>query len=229
MVLITQAKTNIDIPVSPNYVLLYSLPETLNQKMNFPMQPTREQAYTILTKYNKTPGLVKHALAVEATMRRFARHFNEDEEIWGIIGLIHDLDYEMYPDQHCIMTEKILKENNWPEEYIRAALSHAWEICTDVKPESLLEKTLYTIDELTGLVTTSALVRPSKSILDMKAKSVKKKWNDKRFAAKIDRSIIERGAEMLGMELTEIISLTIEGMADIADKLELDGSLAKPE
>lgn len=190
------------------------------------MKPTREHAFELLNRYNKTPGLVKHGLAVEAAMRRFAKHFNEDEELWGIIGLIHDLDYEKYPDQHCIMTEKILKENNWPEDYIRAVLSHAWELCTDVKPESLLEKTLYTIDELTGLVTTSALVRPSKSILDMKAKSVKNKWKDKRFAAKIDRSIIERGAEMLPMDLNEIITLTIEGMAEIADQLELDGSLA---
>lgn len=190
------------------------------------MIPTREQAFELLKEYNKTPGLIKHGLAVEATMRHFAKHFDEDEELWGIIGLIHDLDYEMYPDQHCIMTEKILKENNWPEDYIRAVLSHAWEICTDIKPETLLEKTLYTIDELTGLVTTSALVRPTKSILDMKAKSVKKKWNDKRFAAKIDRSIIERGAEMLEMELSEIITLTIGGMAKIADQLELDGRLA---
>lgn len=190
------------------------------------MKPTREHAFELLNRYNKTPGLVKHGLAVEAAMRRFAKHFNEDEELWGIIGLIHDLDYEKYPDQHCIMTEKILKENNWPEDYIRAVLSHAWELCTDVKPESLLEKTLYTIDELTGLVTTSALVRPSKSILDMKAKSVKNKWKDKRFAAKIDRSIIERGAEMLPMDLNEIITLTIEGMTEIADQLELDGSLA---
>jgi putative nucleotidyltransferase with HDIG domain len=191
------------------------------------MNPTREQAFELLSQYNKTPGLIKHALAVEATMRRFARHFKEDEELWGVIGLIHDLDYEQYPDQHCKMTEKILRENNWPEDHIRAVMSHAWEICTDVKPESLLEKTIYTIDELTGLVITSALVRPSKSLLDMKAKSVKKKWNDKRFAAKIDRSIIERGAEMLGMELTEIITLTIEGMATVADQLELDGRLAE--
>ncbi|PLX24197.1 MAG: hydrolase [Salinivirgaceae bacterium] len=190
------------------------------------MQPTREQAFELLQKYNQTPGLIKHALAVEATMRHFARHFNEDEEKWGVIGLIHDLDYEKYPEQHCTMTKQILEENNWPEEYIRAVLSHAWGTCTDVKPENLLEKTLYTIDELTGLVTTSALVRPSKSILDMKAKSVKKKWNDKRFAAKIDRSIIERGAEILEMELSEIITLTIEGMAKIAEDLELDGRLA---
>ena len=190
------------------------------------MTPSRTEAFELLKEYNKTPGLIKHALAVEASMRRFARHFNEDEEHWGVIGLIHDLDYEMYPDQHCIMTEKILKEKKWPEEDIRAVMSHAWGICTDIKPKSLLEKTLFTIDELTGLVTTSALVRPTKSILDMKAKSVKKKWNDKRFAAKIDRSIIEKGAELLGMELSEIITLTIEGMQEIAGDLELDGRLA---
>lgn len=193
------------------------------------MKPTREQAFELLKEYNKTPGLIKHGLAVEATMRHFANYFKEDEELWGIIGLVHDLDYEMYPDQHCVMTQKILKEHNWPEDYIRAVVSHAWGVCTNIKPETLLEKTLYTIDELTGLVTTSALVRPTKSILDMKAKSVKKKWNDKRFAAKIDRSIIERGAEMLEMELSDIISLTIEGMIEIASQLELDGSLAISE
>ncbi len=190
------------------------------------MQPNRQQAFELLQKYNKTPGLIKHALAVEATMRHFARYFNEDEEKWGVIGLVHDLDYEQYPEQHCTMTKQILEAHNWPEAYIRAVMSHGWQICTDVKPETTLEKTLYAIDELTGLVTTSALVRPSKSILDMKAKSVKKKWNDKRFAAKIDRSIIERGAEMLDMELSQIITLTIEGMATIADQLELDGRLA---
>ncbi len=189
------------------------------------MTPTRQQAFELLLKYNETPSLIKHGLAVEATMKHFARFFNEDEEKWGVIGLIHDLDYEKYPDEHCVITEKILKEADWPEEYIRAALSHAWGICNDIKPESLLERTLFTIDELTGLVTTSALVRPTKSILDMKAKSVKKKWNNKNFAAKIDRSIIEKGAKMLEMDLTEIISLTIEGMAKIADQLELDGRL----
>jgi putative nucleotidyltransferase with HDIG domain len=191
------------------------------------MEPNRQQAFELLQSYNQTPGLIKHALAVEATMRHFARHFGEDEELWGIIGLIHDLDYEKYPEQHCQMTEKILRENNWPESHIRAVMSHAWESCTEVKPETLLERTLYTIDELTGLVTTSALVRPSKSILDMNAKSVKKKWNDKRFAAKIDRSIIEKGAQMMEMDLTEIITLTIQGMAKIAAQLELDGQLAQ--
>lgn len=195
-------------------------------KSNLDMIPTREIAYQLLLEYNQTPGLIKHGLAVEATMRHFAKHFSEDVEKWGIVGLIHDLDYEKFPEQHCIMTEKILRSNKWPEEYIRAVLSHAWEICSEHKPESLLERTLFTIDELTGLVTTSALIRPTKSILDMQPKSVKSKWTDKRFAAKIDRSIIEKGAEMMGMELTQIIALTIEGMATIADQLELDGRLA---
>lgn len=201
----------------------------LTKKSTVMAIPTRQNALDLLYQYNETKSLRKHALAVEATMQHFAKHFGEDEAKWGIIGLIHDLDYEKFPDQHCSMTEKILRENNWPNDYIRAVMSHAWGICTDVKPESLLEKTLYTIDELTGLVTTSALVRPTKSILDMKAKSVKKKWNNKNFAAKIDRSIIERGAEMLEMDLTEIITLTIAGMAKIADKLELDGRFAMAE
>ena len=137
--------------------------------------PTRENAWILFKKFNKSESLTKHALAVEAVMRYMARKYGEDEEKWGIIGLIHDLDYEKYPDLHCQKTEEILNKEKWPEDYIRAVLSHGWGIVTDVKPESLLEKTLFTIDELTGLVVTSAFVRPSKSILDIKAKSVKKK------------------------------------------------------
>ena len=158
--------------------------------------PTREEAFELLKKYNKSESLIKHALAVEGVMRYMARKRNEDEEKWGVIGLIHDLDYEQFPDQHCKKTEEILRENNWPEEYIRAVISHGWGICVDVKPETELEKVLYAIDELTGLVVTTALVRPSKSVMDVKTKSVKKKWKDKRFAAGVDRSIIEKGAEM---------------------------------
>jgi predicted hydrolase (HD superfamily) len=157
-------------------------------------------------------------------MRYFARQRGEDEEKWGKIGLIHDLDYEQFPDQHCKKTEEILRDNNWPEEYIRAVVSHGWGICTDVKPETELEKVLFTIDELTGLVVTTALVRPSKSVLDVKPKSVKKKWKDKRFAAGVDRSIIEKGAEMLEMELTDIINDTIMGMREVAEAIGLKGS-----
>jgi predicted hydrolase (HD superfamily) len=164
-------------------------------------------------------------MAVEGVMRYIARKRGEDEEKWGVIGLIHDLDYEQFPDQHCKKTEKILKENNWPEEYIRAVVSHGWGICSDVKPESDMEKVLYAIDELTGLVVTSALVRPSKSVMDMKAKSVKKKWKQKQFAAGVDRSIIEKGAEMLGVELSELITDTIMGMREVAEEIGLKGNV----
>ncbi|NOZ47785.1 MAG: HD domain-containing protein [Chlorobi bacterium] len=187
--------------------------------------PTYDEAFSLFKKYNKSESLLKHALSVEAVMRYFARKNNEDEEKWGIIGLVHDLDYEMFPEQHCKKTEEILKENNWPEEYVRAVLSHGWGLATDIKPESNLEKTLFAVDELTGLITASALVRPSKSILDIKAKSVKKKWKDKRFAAGVDRSVIEKGAEMMNMELTELITETISGMREVAEKIGLKGKI----
>ena len=186
--------------------------------------PTRAEAFELLKKYNQTESLIKHALAVEGVMRYMARKRNEDEEKWGVIGLIHDLDYEQFPDQHCKKTEEILRQNNWPEEYIRAVVSHGWGICVDVKPETELEKVLYAIDELTGLVVTTALVRPSKSVMDVKTKSVKKKWKDKRFAAGVDRSIIEKGAEMLGVEIPELITDTIAGMQEVAEEIGLKGS-----
>ncbi len=185
--------------------------------------PTREKAFNLLKKYNKNENLIKHALAVEGVMRYFARKREENEEKWGIIGLIHDLDYEQFPEEHCRKTEEILKENNWPQEYIRAVVSHGWGICSDVEPKTELEKVLYAIDELTGLVATTALVRPSKSVMDLKAKSVKKKWKDKRFAAGVDRSIIDKGAQMLGMERTELITDTIMGMREVAEEIGLKG------
>ena len=187
--------------------------------------PNREEAFQLLKQYNKSDSLVKHALAVEGVMRYMARKRGEDEEKWGIIGLIHDLDYEQFPEQHCKKTEEILNENQWPAEYVRAVISHGWGICVDVKPETELEKVLYAIDELTGLVVTTALVRPSKSVMDLKAKSVKKKWKDKRFAAGVDRAIIQQGAEMLGVDLGELITDTIMGMRDVADEIGLKGNI----
>jgi putative nucleotidyltransferase with HDIG domain len=187
--------------------------------------PTREEAFRLLTEYNKNESLIKHALAVEAVMRYFSRKRGEDEDKWGVIGLIHDLDYEQFPDQHCHKTEEILRENDWPEEYIRAVVSHGWSICTDVEPQTELEKVLFAIDELTGLVVTTALVRPSKSLLDLKTKSVKKKWKDKRFAAGVDRSIIEKGVQMLGVDLTELITDTIMGMREVAEEIGLKGTV----
>jgi predicted hydrolase (HD superfamily) len=154
-------------------------------------------------------------------MRYFARTRGEDEEKWGIIGLIHDLDYEQFPERHCKKTKEVLWEQNWPEDYIRAAISHGWGICIDVQPETDLEKILYAVDELTGLVVTTALVRPSKSVMDLKAKSVKKKWKDKRFAAGVNRSIIEKGVQMLDMELQDLITGTIMGMREIAEDIGL--------
>ena len=183
--------------------------------------PTREEAYDLLLEYNKSDSLIKHALAVEGVMRYFARKRGEDEEKWGIIGLVHDLDYEQFPEEHCRKSDKILRENGWPEDYIRAVISHGWGLCVDVEPQTDLEKVLYAIDELTGLVVTTALVRPSKSVMDLKAKSVKKKWKDKRFAAGVDRSIIIKGAEMLGIEITELITDTIMGMREVAEEIGL--------
>lgn len=190
--------------------------------MNSPA-PTREDALALLKTYNKSESLIKHAFAVEGVMRYMARKFGEDEETWGVVGLIHDLDYEQFPDQHCTKTEEILKENNWPGDLIRAVVSHGWGLCTEVKPETNMEKVLFAIDELTGLVATSALVRPTRSVMDMKAKSVKKKWKDKRFAAGVDRSIIQKGADMLGMELGDLITDTIMGMREVSDAIGLKG------
>jgi putative nucleotidyltransferase with HDIG domain len=186
--------------------------------------PTREQAFELLTEFNQTDSLIKHALTVEAVMRHFARKRGEDEEKWGVIGLVHDLDYEKFPDQHCRKTEEILRQRQWPEEYIRAVVSHGWGICSEVQPESELEKVLYAVDELTGLVTTSALVRPSKSVMDMEATSVRKKWKDKRFAAGVNRSIIEKGAAMLGVDLNDLIAETILGMREVAEEIGLKGN-----
>ena len=183
--------------------------------------PSRTEAYELLREYNENESLIRHALAVEAVMRHIARKFGEDEDEWGVIGLIHDLDYEKFPEQHCEKTKEILEQRGWPSEYIRAVLSHGWTICTDIEPETRLEKTLFTVDELTGLVTATALVRPSKRLGDLKVKSVKKKWKEKSFAAGVDRSIIERGAEMLGMELAEVIQDTIDGMRTVSEDLGL--------
>ena len=188
-------------------------------------QPTREEALALFQEYNSSESLLKHALAVEGVMRYMAKKNGEDPEVWGIIGLIHDLDYEQYPDQHCTKTKAILEEHGWPEDYIRAVVSHGYGICSDVRPESVMEKTLFAVDELTGLVATTALVRPSKSVLDMKVKSVMKKWKDKAFAAGVDRSIIQKGADMLGVELNELIQDTIMGMRTVAEKIGLRGNL----
>jgi len=185
--------------------------------------PTREEAYQLFTEYNKSDSLIKHALAVEGVMRYMAKKRGEDEEKWGVIGLVHDLDYEKFPEEHCQKSEEILKEKGWPEQYIRAVVSHGWGLRSNVEPQTELEKVLYAIDELTGLVVTTALVHPSKSIMDVKVKSVKKKWKDKKFAAGVNRSVIEQGAQRLGMEITDLIADTIAGMQEVAEEIGLKG------
>ena len=188
-------------------------------------KPTREEAWALLTEFNQSDSLIKHALCVEGVMRHVARKRGEDEDKWGIIGLVHDLDYERFPDEHCKKTREILIERGWPEDYIKAIVSHGWGICSDVEPKSDMEKVLYAIDELTGLVTAVALVRPSKSVMDLTPKSVKKKWKDKAFAAGVDRAIIEKGAAMLGVEISELVEDVIMGMRDVADPIGLRGAL----
>jgi putative nucleotidyltransferase with HDIG domain len=186
--------------------------------------PTRDEALTLLKEFNHTSSLVKHALAVEGVMRYMARKHGEDEEKWGIIGLVHDLDYERYPEQHCKKTKEILTERGWPEDYIHAIMSHGWGLVTDIKPEDEMEKVLYAIDELTGLIVATALVRPSKSVLDMKVKSLKKKWKDKSFAAGVNREVIQNGAQMLGVELDDLFSDTIMAMREVAEAIDLKGA-----
>jgi putative nucleotidyltransferase with HDIG domain len=187
---------------------------------------TREEALQLLKEFNKSDSLVKHALSVETVMKHFAQLLGEkDVEKWAIIGLLHDIDYEMYPEQHCVKAGEILRERNWPEDYIHAIQSHGYGICIDVEPIEKMEKVLYTIDELTGLIAATALMRPSKSILDTEVKSIKKKWKSKGFAAGVNRELIEGGAQMLGMEIDAVIEETLKGMQKEAEAIGLKGTL----
>ncbi len=183
--------------------------------------PTYDEALSLFKEFNQSESLSKHAYSVEGVMRYMARKKDEDEEKWGIIGLIHDLDYERFPEQHCQKSREILQERGWPEEYIRAIISHGWGICNDVEPKTELEKTLYAVDELAGLITAVAIIRPSKSVADLEAKSVMKKWKDKSFAAGVNRPVIEKGAAMLGVELRELVTDVIMGMREVADRIGL--------
>ncbi|MGI6549470.1 MAG: HDIG domain-containing metalloprotein [Syntrophomonadales bacterium] len=184
---------------------------------------TRQEAFDLLKKYNQSDNLIKHALAVEAVMRYFARQFGEDEEYWGNVGLIHDLDYELYPDEHCHKTRELLQQEGVSEDIIHAVISHGWNICIDVEPTRRMEKVLYTIDELTGLITATVYMRPSKSILDLEVKSVKKKFKTASFAAGVNRELINKGCTMLDMDLDTVMKWTIEGMKEAAAELGLAG------
>lgn len=181
----------------------------------------REEVLEILKKYTKNKNLIKHGLAVEGVMRQFAKINSEDEEYWGNVGLLHDVDYEMYPDEHCKKCVEILKNENVADDMIRSIQSHGYGICTDVKPELFMEKVIYTIDELTGLVIATALMKPSKKLDEVDLESVKKKWKSKGFAAGVDRELIQKGADMLGLDLDYIIEQTLIGMKSVSNELEL--------
>ncbi len=161
-------------------------------------------------------------------MRHIARKKSADEELWGVLGLIHDVDYEEYPDEHLRHAPEILRSHGWPEAIVRAVVSHGWGILTDVPPESDMEKALYAVDELTGLVAAAVLVRPSRSVLDLPVKSVMKKWKDKTFAAGVDRKVIEKGAALMKTPLEELIADAIEGMKSVAEAIGLKGNPGGP-
>jgi predicted hydrolase (HD superfamily) len=187
---------------------------------------TREEAYALLHKYNKEAFHIQHALTVEGVMKWFANDlgYGEDEEYWAITGLLHDIDFELYPEEHCKKAPELLKDGGVGEDMIYSICSHGYEICCDVEPKHEMEKVLFAADELTGLIWSAALMRPSKSVMDMELKSLKKKFKDKRFAAGCSRDVIKVGAERLGWELDVLMEKTIEAMrsceADIAAFME---------
>lgn len=175
---------------------------------------TREQAWALLKEYNCESFHLRHALTVEGVMRYFARElgYREEEDFWGIVGLLHDLDFEQYPEQHCIKVQEIMRERDLEERLIHAVVSHGYELCADVAPEHEMEKILYATDELTGLIGAAAMMRPSKSVQDMELKSLKKKFKDKKFAAGCSRDVIQAGAQLLGWSLDELMEKTILAM-----------------
>jgi len=187
------------------------------------MEITRTQAWNLLNEFTKNPNLIKHALAVEAAMRAYARHFKEDETLWGVVGLIHDFDYEQHPtmEEHVWAGMKILRERGWPEEIIQAVGAHA--PYTGIPRDTRLAKTIFAVDELTGLIVAVALVRPSKSLLDVTVASVKGKWKDKAFARGVNRQEIEEGAADLGIPLDEHVAIVLRGMLEVVDDLGLRG------
>jgi len=176
----------------------------------------RDKAIAVFKKYNDSASLYRHALAVEAVMRHFAVKYGEDADYWGAVGLLHDVDYEKYPEEHCKKAVDILKEAGYDDAFIHAVVSHGYGICVDIAPESTMEKALFATDELTGLIAAAALMLPTKSVDDLKLSSLKKKWKDKKFAAGVNRDIVLQGAEMLGMDLESLMTETIEGMRSAA-------------
>ena len=185
---------------------------------------TREEAYDLLKKYNKDPFHIQHALTVETVMKWYAEElgFGADAEYWGIVGLLHDIDFELYPEEHCIKAPELLREGGVGEDIIHGVVSHGYGITVDVAPEHEMEKVLFAADELTGLIWAAALMRPSKSTKDMELKSLKKKFKDKSFAAGCSREVIERGAEQLGWELDKLLTMTLEAMKATEDEINTE-------
>ena len=191
---------------------------------------TRDEAFTLLKKYNKDPFHIQHALTVEAVMKWYANElgYGEDAEYWGIVGLLHDIDFELYPEEHCLKSPEMLREAGVGEDVIHSVVSHGYGITVgcgatiDVVPEHEMEKVLFAADELTGLIWAAALMRPSKSTKDMELKSLKKKYKSKGFAAGCSREVIERGAEQLGWELQKLLTMTLQAMADCEDEIKAE-------
>ena len=183
---------------------------------------TREEAFELLKKYNQDRFHIQHALTVEGVMKWFAKElgYQEEEEYWGIVGLLHDIDFEQFPEQHCIKAPELLREAGVSEDIIHAVCSHGYELTVDVKPEHEMEKVLYAVDELTGLIGAVALMRPSKSVQDMEVKSVKKKYKSSNFAAGCSREVIQRGADMLGWDLSDLIQKTIYAMRSCESEIQ---------
>ena len=191
---------------------------------------TRQEVWELLTAHNKDAMHIKHAIAVEAAMHAYARRYGEDEDLWGVVGLIHDVDYEEHPalgpDEHPFAGAQMLEDMGWPPEIVKAVRSHA--TYSGVSRDTPMEKALFAVDELTGLVSAVALVRPSKNIAEVEVRSVRKKWKDKAFARAVSREEIEQGAAELGVDLDEHIAVVIEALKTVAADLEIDGSLARP-
>ena len=191
---------------------------------------TRDEAFTLLKKYNKDPFHIQHALTVEAVMKWYANElgYGEDAEYWGIVGLLHDIDFELYPEEHCLKAPEMLREAGVDEDVVHSVVSHGYGITVgcgatiDVVPEHEMEKVLFAADELTGLIWAAALMRPSKSTKDMELKSLKKKYKSKGFAAGCSREVIERGAEQLGWELQKLLTMTLQAMADCEDEIKAE-------
>lgn len=172
----------------------------------------RQKVLEVFQKYNQCPSLLRHALAVEAVMRHFAEKYGEDAEYWGAVGLLHDIDYEMYPEEHCRKAVELLEQEGFDPDFIHAVVSHGYGIMVDVEPVSVMEKVLYATDELTGLIAAATLMLPSKDMADLKIASLKKKWKDKKFAAGVNREVVQKGCVMLGMDLEELMAEAVEGM-----------------